>query len=692
MKKKIFSVVLVVAGLLSGCSSEESVSTPETLGKAGTLTFSFPSNRRSVTYAVDGSGTAAVDDVDAIGSENEINDVSLYMFENTENGKLVNRQSVESDGGDIASVSIDVTDFVSEGGNFIFYAVANVNGNLDDNFRVGEATLDDFTYAVSLNTGSKNIQGKNMLMVGYKTIIGLSPTTPSSGHEIYLHHRVARFDIDNLSFDDDPTNDNVASGEANYNPKETFFTITRIHVLNTLSEGYLTAEVNKNATRPALTAKSSLADLTAIDVSGVSGINDGIAMGSFYIWPGELAKRDNIKTDGYTVIEVEGYSVDGILRLFTVLLDSPQSIEANKRYILSVERISQTALTFAIKSTDWVGGASVEARPESPDGAFVYKEFNINGEPIEDSGDDVYADIDLSDNTDDNELRFYTESDSRATGELRVRASMTLGTLYAGDVTIETDGSSSVTYSVGKVKQYYKVLLKKTIYPIIGSITIDDWKNNAVTFNIRSVPYYPDTELRPVKVNGKYWAPVNVGATSTTYSEDLAGSGYVFQWGRGYVEFLPGVTGNTQAGPVSAELASTTYKDKFITASDWLSPRNNGLWSTIDPRGPCPAGWRVPTDTELAVLNSRYSTANIEGAPDNIRLRIPGDVENEDLYLPAAGYRSYNGTWATQGTRGTYWSSAVSGTSARYFNFYSGSSGMLTALRGDGLSVRCLQE
>ncbi|MDR1882090.1 MAG: hypothetical protein LBR26_04830 [Prevotella sp.] len=690
MKKKIFSVVLVVAGLLSGCSSEESVSAPETLGKVGTLTFSFPSNRRSVTYAVNGEGTAAVDDVDAIGSENEINDVTLYMFENTENGKLVNRQSVESDGGDIASVSIDVTDFVSEGGNFIFYAVANVNGNLDDNFKVGEATLDDFTYAVSLNTGSKNIQGKNMLMVGYKTIIGLSSTTPSSGHEIYLHHRVARFDIDNLSFDDDPDNDNAAD----YNPEETFFTITRIHVLNTLSEGYLTAEVNKGVARPALTAKSSLADLTAIDVSGVSGINEGVAPGAFYIWPGELAKSDDIRTDGSTVIEVEGYSVDGILRLFTVLLESPQAIEANKRYILSVERISQTALTFAIKSTDWVGGASVEARPESPDGTFEYKEFNINGEPIEDSGEDVYADIDLSDNTDDNELRFYTESDSRATGELRVRASMTLGTLYAGDVTIETDGSSSVTYSVGKVKQYYKVLLKKTIYPVIGSITIDDWNNNAVTFNIRSVPYYPDTELRPVKVDGKYWAPVNVGATKDTFSPDQAGCGYYFQWGRGYVGFTYGSSGDTQAGPVSADLASTTYKDKFITASDWLSPRNDGLWSTIDPRGPCPAGWRVPTEAELTVLNSRYSTANIEGAATStIRLRIPAD-DGESLYLPAAGGRNYgsSGAWYILGTYGYYWSSTVSGANARGFYFDSGSSNMGPNGRGYGRSVRCLQE
>jgi uncharacterized protein (TIGR02145 family) len=691
MKKKIFSVVLVVAGLLSGCSSEESVSTPETLGKAGTLTFSFPSNRRSVTYAVDGEGTAAVDDVEAIGSENEINDVTLYMFENTENGKLVNRQSGESDG-DIASVSIDVTEFVSGGGNYIFYAVANVNGNFDDNFRVDETTLDEFTRAVSLNTGSKNIPGNNMLMVGYKTINGLSPTTPSSGHEIYLHHRVARFDIENLSFDNDPDNDNVASDHEDYNPSETFFTITRIHVLNTLSEGYLTAEVSGESGRPALAAKSSLADLTAIDVSGVSGINGGATPGAFYIWPGELAKSADIKTDGNTVIEVEGYSVDGILRLYTVLLEQPQAIEANKRYILSVERISQTALTFAIKSTDWGGGASVEARPESPDGTFEYKEFNINGEPIENSGEDVYADIDLSDNTDDNELRFYTESDSRATGELRVRASMTLGTLYAGDVTIETDGSSSVTYSVGKVKQYYKVLLKKTVYPIIGTVTIDDWNNNAVTFNIRSVPYYPDTELRPVKVDGKYWAPVNVGATKDTFSPDQDGCGQVFQWGRGYVGFTYGSSGDTQGGPVSLEQASTTYGDKFITSSDWLSPRNNGLWSTIDPRGPCPAGWRVPTEAELTVLNSKYSTANIEGAPDNIRLRIPGDVENEDLYLPAAGYRGYTGAWGGRGTDGNYWSSTVSSSYARIFYFTSGSSGLHTYNRGDGFSVRCFQE
>ncbi|MDR1882928.1 MAG: fibrobacter succinogenes major paralogous domain-containing protein, partial [Prevotella sp.] len=238
--------------------------------------------------------------------------------------------------------------------------------------------------------------------------------------------------------------------------------------------------------------------------------------------------------------------------------------------------------------------------------------------------------------------------------------------------------------------------------PINGVLTIEErdkgeGANKTKTFNITSVPFYPDTNLKPVRVGGKYWAPVNVGATSTTYSANLAGCGYVFQWGRSYVGFTYGSTSDTFGGPVSATDAETTYAGKFITASeapnDWLNSQNDLLWSGENAQGPCPAGWRVPTEAELTVLNSKYSTANIEGAPGNIRLKIPGDVEGKDLYLPAAGSRTYSpGAWDGQGMAGRYWSSSVDGTNARRFYFGSGSSNMISTNRATGFSVRCIQE
>ncbi|MDR1882419.1 MAG: hypothetical protein LBR26_06505, partial [Prevotella sp.] len=90
MKKAILSMVIVAAGLLSGCSSEESVSRPETIGQTGTLTFSFPAPRRSVTYA------DTPDDSDPlVATEDEaaINDVTVYMFRSSGDRLLVARKS-----------------------------------------------------------------------------------------------------------------------------------------------------------------------------------------------------------------------------------------------------------------------------------------------------------------------------------------------------------------------------------------------------------------------------------------------------------------------------------------------------------------------------------------------------------------------------------------------------------------------
>jgi uncharacterized protein (TIGR02145 family) len=544
-----------------------------------------------------------------------------------------------------------------------------------------------------------------MLMVGYKTISKLSPSTPSS-QEIILQHRVARFDIDNLTADEDEGNDNLAPGDEDYNPKETFFTITKIRVLRSLSEGYLTEETNSDQPHESLTARS---DLLTIPVSGQYGdvnINGGLAEGVFYLWPGELAASTDLRTG--TAIEVEGYSTGGDLRVSTVQLEDARPILANKRYVLTVSRLGQTGLNFTLTSSAWGddGGDEVEATPEYA-GAFEYSGFLLNDVPL--PGDD----IDLSDNTDDTELLFYTDGDGKATGALSATLDLTLGGGYASnDVTPVPEGDPVVTYSLGKVRRAYRITVPKTTDPVSGTLAIDDGKGKTKVFNITSVPVYDNTAFRPVPVRGnysgsepaveevRYWAPVNVGATSTTYSADLAGCGYYFQWGRSYVGFTYGSTGNTFGGPVSATEAETTYADKFITNSssatfnDWLSPQDDLLWSGENAQGPCPAGWRVPTGTELTVLKDKYASANFDVGDDN-RLRIPSASGQpaEYLYLPAVGSRSTSaGSWANRGTSGGFWSSTASGTNAMRFYFNSSSSDMGTNTRAGGYSVRCIQE
>ncbi|MDR1883176.1 MAG: fibrobacter succinogenes major paralogous domain-containing protein, partial [Prevotella sp.] len=166
--------------------------------------------------------------------------------------------------------------------------------------------------------------------------------------------------------------------------------------------------------------------------------------------------------------------------------------------------------------------------------------------------------------------------------------------------------------------------------------------------------------------------------------------------GRSYTQFgTYGSTGDTFGGPVTATDAETTYAGKFITNSsaetfnDWLNLQNDFLWSGENAQGPCPDGWRVPTEAELTVLKERSVSF------DTNRLKISGDVAGQNLYLPAAGFRDPDGTWYFQGGRGFYWSSSIdsnSGTSAMRLYFNGGSPTMTEFGRGGGFSVRCIQD
>jgi hypothetical protein len=321
-------------------------------------------------------------------------------------------------------------------------------------------------------------------------------TLPSQ--TIVLRHRVARFDINNLTSDGNPDNDNQESGA------ETFFEIKRIHVKNTFSEGYLTEEDSSDDGRAALTEKVSLTGLNAIDVSGKPNINNGLAEGAFYLWPGVLAA--NVDAPGSTVIEVEGVYIgdsEPSPVLFTVQLGEEQDILANKRYTLSVSRINQTTLTFTLTASKWGEGVDIPATPRA--GAFEYAGFTLNSIPMEENAEG----FDLSNNITDNVLTFYTLSDVKITGALDAVLDLDFGVAYEDSISFEAVGAPVVTYSVGKIRQDYKITLKKTTYPIEGTLTIKEidesgGTGNKKTFNITSVPVYVGA-LKPVLVGGKYW-------------------------------------------------------------------------------------------------------------------------------------------------------------------------------------------
>lgn len=217
----------------------------------------------------------------------------------------------------------------------------------------------------------------------------------------------------------------------------------------------------------------------------------------------------------------------------------------------------------------------------------------------------------------------------------------------------------------------------------------------APRIDIKSIPTtHTDWTYNDVTYGTQTWMDRNLGARRVaTAINDVLSYGNHYQWGRpsdGHeITVWNGDTptsGRGFADATALEALATSDAPgnaNFILTNvspfDWRDDNNNNRWATAN-QGPCPAGYHVPTNTE-------WNTADTFGAWNNNT-----DTYNSALKLPSAGYRSrVNGLLSDQGTNGHYWSSSVSGTSAR--TLYSDSAAALTIYnhRAYGLTVRCLK-
>ena len=120
---------------------------------------------------------------------------------------------------------------------------------------------------------------------------------------------------------------------------------------------------------------------------------------------------------------------------------------------------------------------------------------------------------------------------------------------------------------------------------------------------------------------------------------------------------------------------------------------NINRWATAN-QGPCPTGYHVPASAEwdtadAAALGSGNGTngTSTTGWDNNV------ETFESALKLPSSGIRGRaDGLLYSQGTDGSYWSSTVSGTNARYLYFNSTAAVTTYINRAFGLAVRCLKD
>ena len=210
-----------------------------------------------------------------------------------------------------------------------------------------------------------------------------------------------------------------------------------------------------------------------------------------------------------------------------------------------------------------------------------------------------------------------------------------------------------------------------------------DWISICDGSVVTSPPPPPSTVTG---ANGKEWMDRNLGASQVAMnSNDPASYGDFYQWGRAADGHQIRTSNTTSTNATTAvPNVDNSWDGLFITEGnspyDWLTSQEDNLWQGVNgTNNPCPTGFRLPTVTEWDVEISSWSNAASAFA--------------SSLKLPVAGYRvRSNGGLNDAGSTGSYWSSSVSGSSAKHLYFSSSDANMYDGTRAQGYSIRCLKD
>ncbi|BBO72367.1 hypothetical protein DSCA_62970 [Desulfosarcina alkanivorans] len=182
---------------------------------------------------------------------------------------------------------------------------------------------------------------------------------------------------------------------------------------------------------------------------------------------------------------------------------------------------------------------------------------------------------------------------------------------------------------------------------------------------------------------GRVWMDRNLGAYRVAQSiDDYRAYGWMYQWGR----LADGHELRSSPTTTTISIGDVPGHGDFITNSsspfDWRDGQNDNLWQGVSgTNNPCPAGFRLPTETEWEAEIASWSSNNAAGA-----FASP-------LKLVAAGFRSNSdGAFSGVGINGYYWSSTVISRNACYMHTNLSDAYTYNSNRSRGYNVRCIKD
>ncbi len=271
----------------------------------------------------------------------------------------------------------------------------------------------------------------------------------------------------------------------------------------------------------------------------------------------------------------------------------------------------------------------------------------------------------------------YSAQSVSSTGVVGLTASLAAGTLANGNGSLSytisgtpaTSGTASFAITLGG--QSCMFTLSVVNAPQYPSGTVNCSAGAAAIVSVSN----PTT--------GKIWMDRNLGASQVAVSStDQNAYGDLYQWGRR----ADGHQCRTSTTTTTLSSVDQPTNGNFILVTsapyNWRSPQNANLWQGVSLiNNPCPSSYRLPTQAELIAEYQSWSSQNSAGA-----FASP-------LKWTRAGNRDAgSGGLFGVGVSGDYWSSTVSGSASYNLDFSTGNVFMNFDNRGNGFSVRCIND